>query len=80
MDIRRISKEYALMTEDDTFLKLKKVTRNEMSSIWENSPIPGCKVPACPENVRNDIKALFRQHGWEFIDWLSKTHTQNHDD
>ncbi len=51
------------MTEDDTFLALRKPSYTEMYEIWANSEL--IKEPFSLDKSEYKIKAFFRRYGWD---------------
>jgi len=66
------------MTEEDTFLKLRKLPFLDMVEVWWQSPIPGQPIYELlsaarkydNDFVRPDICEFFAQYGWNYIDFI----------
>lgn len=66
------------MTEDDTFLRLKRIDIQEMFNLWMASPIqaPRTHIGVPPD----EVDKFFKQRGWVYHDWVIAYHEFSHRD
>jgi len=60
------------MTEDDTFLTLRKMTFEQMQNLWQVSPLSKDYTI----NSR-DVDKFFIQYGWSYIEFMQDPRHEN---